>query len=578
MNIDQVLVMFVFLSTILGLILSKKRPASIFATSMLALVILQQISFESILTNLTNNGLVVLVLLLIVSHSIDKTTFIVRLGRAVVTRSYSTSFWRLFAVTFSASALLNNTAVVASLLTPVKHNQLHPASKLLIPLSYAAILGGTVTLIGTSTNLIVDSFLLEHGHPGFNFFDFTLFGITAGIGCGLLLFLLSPLLPVLKSSGQDMKSYLLEAEVEANSELIGKSVEQNHLRNLPELFLLEIVRKGNTIAPVSPDDVIQQGDKLVFSGNAQKLDTLEHIQGLSTFAQTSGLLSHNLTEVIISNRATILGKTLKQLGFRALFDAAVVAIRRDGEAISGKLGDLKLQAGDFLVLATGNDFAGRDNLKKNFFIVSEHKIKRKLNKLQEHFTLLGFLIVVALAAAQILPLATGLLFYAATLTVMKISSLAEIKRNLPLNLIIVIVGALSLANALENSGIIDLATSHILPIIAQFPPSYAPIFALICIYVMTALLTEFVTNNAAAALMFPFAYGLVSAMQLPIMPYALALAFAASASFISPYGYQTNLLVFSASDYRFSHFAKIGTPISLCYAIIVLSMLIWVYF
>ena len=574
MELNQLLVLMFFFGTIGALIFTNQRPSTVFALTVLGLLTTQQITFDQILDNLTNKGLITLILLLLVSSAIDKTAFIKRLGRKLVTASFTKSYWRLFGLTFFSSALLNNTAIVASLIGPVKQNQYHPASRLLIPLSYAAILGGTVTLIGTSTNLIVDSFLQEHGHPGFGFLDFTLFGLVAGLSCGLLMFMLSPLLPDIASKQRDYREYIVEAEVSEDSELVGKTVEQNHLRNLPELFLVEVVRQGKLITPVSPELIIQADDKLIFSGNVKNLDTLSHIKGLKTFAETDGILRENLTEVIVSNRAQLIGQTIKALGFRALFDAAVVAIRRDGEQLSGKLGEIKLQAGDFLLLAAGPDFHSRHNISKNFFILSEQRIARPLSTPQEWITVGGFLLTVFLAATDMVPLGIGLLFFAAVLLGAKVTTNGEIKRNLPLNLIVVIVGALSLATGLEQSGVIDISTELLLPYLADTNW----LMALIVVYVLTLLLTEFVTNNAAAALMFPFAYGLVEIIGAPLLPFALAVAFAASASFISPYGYQTNLLVFNAANYKFSHFIRFGLPISIVYSSIVIALLNWVYF
>ncbi len=573
MTLLQVSVVLIFLLTVGSLIFSKKRPASIFGFATLALLLVQAISMDAVLANATNPGLVTLLVLLLISHAIDKTALLKRVARKLVTANYRSSYWRLFGISFFSSALLNNTAIVASLIGSVKQNQHHAASKLLIPLSFSAILGGTVTLIGTSTNLIVHSFLQDKGHPGFAFYDFTLFGLTAGLICGVLLYLLRGLLPDIRPNQTSQSQYLLEADVEHDSELVGKSVEANHLRNLPELFLVEIVRDGHTVSPVTPDEVILAGDKLIFNGNVQNVDALSHIKGLQLFAENSGLMRSELTEVVVSNRSSLIGSTLKKTGFRALFDAAVVAIRRDGETLSGKLGEITLQSGDFLLLATGPDFVNRNNLSKHFFIVSEQTIARKLSTLQDVATVTGFAGVVALAAFNVVPLLVGLVFLLALLGVCKVTSYAEIKRNIPLNIMIVIVGALSLATALEDSGVFATMTHALSPLLA----GQSVFFALVIVYLVTLLLTEFVTNNAAAALMFPFAWVLVESIGAPILPFALAVAFAASASFITPYGYQTNLLVHNAGQYRYLDFVKIGLPISLVYSTIVLLLLQWVY-
>jgi len=573
MEVGSLITLLIFGCTIGALVVSSSSPAFIFSMATLSLLVFQQLALPDVFHHLANNGLITLVLLLLVSLAVDKTGFIKSLGRKLITANAGASMSRVLGVAFFSSAFLNNTAVVASLIGPVKQNQHHAPSKLLLPLSYAAILGGTVTLVGTSTNLIVDSFLVESGHEGFRFWDFALYGLTAGLGCCMLLFAFARLLPAIEVAKDQYKHYVIEARVTAGSALVGKTVENNHLRNLPELFLVELVRDKKLISPVTPDIVIESNDVLIFSGNVQRMDSLSHVDGLELFVDNSGLPRENLTEVIISNRAMLVGKTLKAIGFRALFDAAVVAIRRDGENLSGKLGEIKLKAGDFLLLATGPDFQNRSNINSNFFVVSEVNLARKLSQKQETVTLGGFVAAIASTAVFDITLSLSLLCLLAVLVIAKVVNGSEIRRGMPVNLIAVIVGALSLATALEQHGLIAIFTQWLAP----FIDSGNPFLALVVIYFATLLLTELVTNNAAAALMFPFAYGISQSLGMPIMPFALAVALAASASFMSPYGYQTNLLVFSAGNYRVKDFIKAGLPLSISYSVLVLAMLKWQY-
>ena len=218
-----------------------------------------------------------------------------------------------------SSAVISNTAVVATLISTVKKNTLVNPAKLLLPLSFAAILGGTLTLIGTSTNLIVNSLWLKQGQESFGFFDFSLVGLVALIVCLVVILVRQNTLKDMKTDDLQVKEYLVEARVSEQSKLIGKSIEDNGLRNLDTLFLVELVRTGRLISPVAPDEVIQQHDRLIFSGDISKVLVLQQFDGLSLFAEKNGLLRENLTEVLIKPDSAIVGKTLKTAGFRASF-------------------------------------------------------------------------------------------------------------------------------------------------------------------------------------------------------------------------------------------------------------------
>lgn len=569
MQLMQWLLVAIFFATLVSLIKLPSNPERIFGSLILICLGCSFVDTTDVLNNAVNPGLVTLLLLVLCSFSFERTSVLRRISALMIKGSSLSASVRTLVVTALSSALVSNTAVVASLISPITKNRVINPGKLLLPLSYAAILGGTLTLIGTSTNLIINSMWLKHGHTTFSFFEFTYVAIPALIICLCLIILRRNALPNVKSELLDAKEYLVEAQVELSSKLIGATIENNGLRNLDGLFLVEIVRNNRLISPVEPDETIQQHDRLIFSGDIGKVLVLQQFDGLSLFAEQDGLLRENLTEVLIKHDSSIIGKTLKTAGFRARFDAAVVAIRREGLPLSGKLGEIKIHAGDFLVLAVGNDFSTRRNLTKNFFILSGHKPDNMLSGWRDSLTIFGFLAALLISVITPVGLLPSLMFYLAILIFTGCLTVNEIKRRFPIEIWFIVLGALTLAQAFENSGVAQIFAEQIQSVLA----GQSVFISLVVIFAVTLLLTEVITNSAAAALIFPIAYNVGIGLGVNPLPFVMAVAFAASGSFMSPYGYQTNIMVFNAGNYKFIDFIRFGAPITLTYSAVVLTLI-----
>ncbi|MCF4009262.1 SLC13 family permease [Rheinheimera sp. UJ63] len=569
MSLEASVLIGLLVMLLMALLRFQQHAAGVFGAMLLGLLALGFIETADVLKNAANSGLATLVLLVLISYSLEKTSILRRISRFLFTRSVSGSVFRTVSFAALASSVLNNTAVVAAMLNTVRSNKTVSPAKLLIPLSYAAIFGGTLTLIGTSTNLIVHSMLTEKGHPGFGFFDFTLIGLGVTLACGGVVIFMSRFLPNDTISAENHSAYLLEAELMADSPLVGLTVEEAGLRHLDALFLTEIVRGKQLIRPVARYDVLCAGDKLLFSGNVHKVNVLKQFVGLRLFADDNGLTTQVLTEVMIKEESVLMGQTLKSTGFRARFDAAVVAVRREGEQVSGKLGDIALKAGDVMLLATGPDFSSRHNLSKNFYILSDIDTEDMLSGHREKLTWWGFALMIGVSVFTSISLLQAAMFFLAVLLFAKCLTVNEIKRRFPVEIWLVVTSALCIATAMNTTGLSN--------VISQFASTglsgQAPFFTLMGIFLLTYLLTEMITNNAAAALMFPIAYSLAQGMGVDPIPMVMGVAFAASASFITPYGYQTNLMVFNASNYRLKHFFLMGAPVAITYIVVSLLLI-----
>jgi di/tricarboxylate transporter len=563
------------------------------------------------LAGFANEGVATVGVLYLVGAGIQETGAIATIARVLFGRPKSLlgGICRVVFPNIGLSAFMNNTPLVQIMIPAVndfaKANRI-AASKLMIPLSYAAILGGTMTLIGTSTNLVVQGMLVKEAASQeaaarggelldaksrvapVSMFTITPIGLPAAIIGGIyVIFAARYLLPDRRpplSTTDDTKEFTVEMQVEADSPLVGQTIEVAGLRHLPGLFLAEIDRDGNSMPAVSPREKLRGGDRLLFVGIVESIVELQRIRGLVPAADDVFHLKvprpqRCLIEAVVSNTCPLIGMTIRDSRFRSHYNAVIVAVARNGQRLHQKIGDIVLHAGDVLLVEAHPSFADQQKSSRDFFLVS--KVEESTPPKHElSLVAVGIFLAMILAvsgrdlvevAASVVPalapvaawlpqtsmLMAALLAGTAMLAT-RCLAIETARKSIDWQVLVAIAASFALGAALQKSGAAQM--------IAESTTAIArgnAWLTLAMIYLITLIVTELITNNAAAALMFPFALATARTLGVSYLPFVIAVMMAASAGFATPIGYQTNLMVYGPGGYRFSDYVKIGVPLDL---------------
>ena len=468
------------------------------------------------------------------------------------------------------SVFLNNTPVVAMMIPAIqdwsKKLGIH-ASRLLIPLSYAAILGGTCSLIGTSTNLVVAGLAETHDEVGtIGMFDITWVGLpTALIGCAFLLFVGPKLLPSRSGSAGvlgDAREYTLELVVPDGSGLAGKTVDEAGLRNLPGCFLIEVGRGDVVLAPVSPEHVLRSGDRLLFAGVVDSIRELVNTRGLElttdqVFKLDSPRYRRRLFEVVLAPTGSLIGRTIREARFRNRFNGAVIAVARNGERVRGRIGDIRMKGGDLLLVEAQTDFLDRAEGSREFLLSRSLEDSTPRRHSRAPIALAILLAMVCAATFGMYPMVVAAFLAAGAMILTRCCTVTEARESVDWSVLIVIGAALGIGAAMEHTGAAELVARGVVGLVGE-----NPWLILTAVYLVTAVLTAVISNNAAVALMFSITLAIAEPLGMDVMPLIIAIMMAGSASFATPIGYQTNLMVMGPGGYTFADFLRIGVPMN----------------
>jgi di/tricarboxylate transporter len=561
------------------------------------------LSIEEIFGGFANEGLLTVAAMFAVAAALRETGALNSLGDWVMGRATTErgALARMAGSITVVSAFLNNTPVVAMLLPVIdtwcRKNRVSP-SRLLLPLSYLAILGGTCTLIGTSTNLVVNGMLaramdrpdvaasaaLQHALRPMSLFEVTPVGVPYALAGILYLFLVGRrLLPdrkdLIQQFGEHAREYVVNMRIQPGCRLIGKRVEEAGLRRLSGQFLIEITRGEELITPVEPNQLLEEGDILTFAGIVDSIIDLERIPGLVPVvdanyeAHSSKRRDSMLCESVISGSSPLVGKSIRDADFRATYNAAVVAVHRSGERLKGRLGDIVLRNGDTLLLQTGPHFRRAHHNNSDFYLVSAIQDSRPVRHDKAYISIALLLVLILLMATEVIPIVMSAFLVAGLMVVTRCISPGDARQSVDWQTLLSIGAAFGLGRALEKSGVVEA----VIGLVVQNAAGFGPYAAFIALYVVTVAITEMVSNNAAAVFMFPFAVAL--GIQLGVNPrtFVIGVMFAASAGFMMPIGYQTHLMVYGPGGYRFKDFFRLGFPMDLVLITVatILIPLVW---
>ncbi len=636
-NFQIIIAFTVLLAVFATMQLRRNAPTEVlFCLALVVYVLFGLIEPEQAWLGFADPGVIAIAGLLIVSAALRSSGVLDALGRSLLggVSSQRAALGRLAAVVVGSSAFLLNTAIVAMLMPLVigwcRQRQIAP-SRLLLPLSYLAILGGVCTLVGTSTNFVVNGMLREVSHDADFLIDAQQDGLSIerlpprvrelharyrmawlserqqqlqpmgltdiswiGVPCAIvgsliLVFFGSRLLPnrteLLDSLEEKRREYLVEMLVTQGCGLIGKTVEEGGLRHLPGLFLIEIDRSGDVIGPVSPSDRILENDRLVFTGVVATIVDLEKIPGLVPAADINYEISpdkaaaRSLVEVVLSPTSPLVGNTIRQANFRQHYGAAVVAVHRNGERLPTKIGDIELSAGDTLLLQTQHGFVRSFRNRPDFYLVSsvEDGDGRRHDKLlfaaSATIALIAWLFLMPQlkhwgAPASLLSPPLAIVAVALVMIVTRCLSVAEARRAIDVPLLLTVGAAIGVGKAIDNCGAADSAAQLLVSLVGN-----RPYIGLIAVFIVTVLFTEMISNVAVAAMMFYIALGLACQLDVNPRPFIMAITLAASLSFISPIGYQTNLMVMGPGGYRPRDYVRAGLPLSIAVSLIALVLI-----
>ncbi len=573
--------------TVVTLAVSTIPADLVFAAALTLTMLTGVLTPPEVLAGLANPGLATVGVLYVVVSGLVQTGAAYALAARLLGRPETerSARIRLMLPVSALSAFLNNTPVVA-MMVPVVEDWARrirmPVSKLMIPLSYAAILGGTCTLIGTSTNLVVNGLVLQTTDLGsIGFFEIGALGVPAVIAGTLFLVLAgSRLLPDREApfaTPEAVREYTIELLLEPSSPLVGRTVEEAGLRSLPGAFLAEIERADTILPAVPPTEKLQANDRILFVGAVDSMAELMRVRGLVPVPDQLDKLSvprpeRSLVEVVVSENCPIVRRTIRAGRFRTVYDAVVIAVARGGERLAGKVGDISLRAGDTLLLETRPSFVELHRNSRDFLLVSEVRGSGVPRHDRAWIAALVLGGMVVAATTGLLSMLEAGLAAAGLMLLTRCMTASDARASIDWSVLVVIGAALGLGTAMEQSGAASVLAESWLGLAGG-----NPWIALAAVYVLTNVFTELITNNAAAVLVFPIAQATAAGLDVSLWPFVAVIMIAASASFATPIGYQTNLMVYGPGGYRYTDYLRVGLPLNLIVGVIavLLAPFVW---